>query len=154
MCKPTHLTAYQLYIYIYIYKPGTFQNLPGVLSQPFLSYHHKNGAPHMTCRERIAVHIASFARSGSLFQRYKHTHCTLLRRIMALTRFCFAIHAIGADLCFLPVGAHQSMWAERSGERSYFLRSGERLSEDSAPLRSLNTLSAAHSTQNAPLVIC
>ncbi len=46
------------------YKPGTFQNLPGVLSQPFYSFLH--GAPH----EEIAVHnhIVSFACSGSLFQ--------------------------------------------------------------------------------------
>ncbi len=44
---------------------------------------------------------------------------------------------------------------ERSGaraERSYFLQSGERLSEDPAPLA--HTLSAARSAQNAPLVIC
>ncbi len=28
------------------------------------------------------------------------THCTLLRCIVALTRFSFVLHAIGADLCF------------------------------------------------------
>ncbi len=32
------------------------------------TFYHKNGAPHEDPHEEIAVHIMSFARSGSLFQ--------------------------------------------------------------------------------------